>query len=131
MSAEQLEKSREILPIAPVQNRYNPTVRSSESVLEACERAGKAYHAPVPLATGNLARPGGPLDEIPARHDATPSQAALAWLLARSPVVLPSPAPAPVGRPEGNVAAANLRLETEEPATLSGEKRAEQTRTTS
>ena len=116
----QLMVALDILPIVSVQNRYNLTDRSSEAVLETCEREGIAFIPWYPLATGKLALPGGPLDEIAARHDATPSQVALAWLLAKSPVMLPIPGTSSVEHLEENVAATDLRLTGEEIAALSG-----------
>ena len=100
----------DIVPIVSVQNRYNLTDRASEAVVETCEREGIAFIPWYPLATGKLARRGGPLDEIATRHEATPAQVALAWLLARSPVVLPIPGTSSVEHLEENVAAAGLRL---------------------
>jgi aryl-alcohol dehydrogenase-like predicted oxidoreductase len=84
VSVAQLEQALGIVPIASVQNRYNLEDRDSEDVLEACEERGVGFIPWFPLATGSLAQAGGPLDEIAERHDATPSQIALAWLLARS-----------------------------------------------
>jgi aryl-alcohol dehydrogenase-like predicted oxidoreductase len=94
-----------------VQNRYNLTSRGSEDVLHFCEREGMGFIPWFPLATGNLARPGGLLDEIAARYNATPGQIALAWLLWRSPVMLPIPGTSSVKHLEENVAAASLELE--------------------
>lgn len=110
----------DIVPIVSVQNRYNLADRSSEAVIETCEREGIAFIPWHPLATGDLAHPGGPLDEIAARHEATPAQVALAWLLAKSPVMLPIPGTSSVEHLEENVAAAELGLTDEEVATLSG-----------
>ena len=120
VGVEEIEQAREILPIGTVQNRYNLTDRGSEDVLDFCEREGIGFIPWFPLATGDLARPGGPLDEIAAHHDATPGQVALAWLLARSPVMIPIPGTSSVEHLEENVAAAELRLSDEELATLSG-----------
>jgi pyridoxine 4-dehydrogenase len=120
VGVEEIEQAREFSPIVTVQNRYNLTDRGSEDVLEFCEREGIGFIPWFPLATGDLARRGGPLDEIAARHDATPGQVALAWLLARSPVMLPIPGTSSVEHLEENVAAAELRLSDEELATLSG-----------
>ncbi len=100
----------DIVPIVSVQNRYNLTDRSSEAVIEACEREGIAFIPWYPLATGKLARAGGPVDEIAGRHGATPAQVVLAWLLARSPMMLPIPGTSSVKHLEENVAAADLRL---------------------
>ena len=120
VSVEQLEQAREIVPIASVQNRYNLTDRGSEDVLDFCKREGLGFIPWFPLATGNLARPGGPLDEIAARHNAAPGQVALAWLLQRSPVMLPIPGTSSVEHLEENVAAADLRLSREEFEELTG-----------
>ena len=115
---EEIRQAREIVPIASVQNRYNLTDRGSEDVLDFCEREGIGFIPWFPLAVGDLARPGGPLDEIAARHDATPGQIALAWLLWRSPVMLPIPGTSSVAHLEENTAAASLELDEEELATL-------------
>jgi aryl-alcohol dehydrogenase-like predicted oxidoreductase len=119
VSVEQLERALDIVPIASVQNRYNLVDRGSEDVLDACEGRGIGFIPWFPLATGKLARPGGPLDEIAQRHDATPSQVALAWLLARSPVMLPIPGTSSVEHLEENLAAAHVRLSDEEVEELS------------
>ena len=118
VSVEELQHAQEIVPIVSVQNRYNLTDRGSEDVLDFCEREGIGFIPWFPLATGDLARPGGPLDEIAARHDATPGQVALAWLLWRSPVMLPIPGTSSVEHLEENVAAASLELDEEEFAAL-------------
>ncbi len=80
-------------------------------MLEACEERGIAFIPWFPLATGDLARPGGPLDAAAKRHGATPSQIALAWLLARSPVMLPIPGTGSVEHLEENCAAAEIELD--------------------
>ena len=114
VTADHLERARKIVPIVSVQNRYNLNDRRSEAVLRACEWEGIAFIPWLPLATGRLARLGGSLDEIRARHDATFAQVALAWLLAKSPVMLPIPGTSSVAHLEENVAAAALRLAAEE-----------------
>jgi aryl-alcohol dehydrogenase-like predicted oxidoreductase len=114
VSVEQIDRALEIVPIASVQNRFNLTDRSSEEVLDACQERGLGFIPWFPLATGELARPGGPLDEIAERHDATPSQIALAWLLARSPVMLPIPGTGSVEHLEENLAAAFIELSDDE-----------------
>ena len=119
VGVEEIEQAREIVPIATVQNRYSLTDRGSEDVLDFCEREGIGFIPWFPLARGDLARPGGPLDEIAAGHDATPGQVALAWLLARCPVMLPIPGTSSVEHLEENLAAVELRLSDEELATLS------------
>jgi pyridoxine 4-dehydrogenase len=118
VGVRELEIAIDIVPIASVQNRYNLTDQSSEAVLQACEREEVGFIPWYPLATGRLARPGGPLDEIAARHDATPSQVALAWLLGHSPAMLPIPGTSSVAHLEENVAAAALRLTEDEMETL-------------
>jgi pyridoxine 4-dehydrogenase len=120
VGVRELVTALDIVPIVSVQNRYNLTDRSSEAVIEACEREGIAFIPWFPLATGELARPGGDLDEIATRHEATPAQVALAWLLARSPVMLPIAGTSSLEHLEENVAATGLRLSDEEVATLSG-----------
>jgi pyridoxine 4-dehydrogenase len=118
VGVRELEIAIDIVPVASVQNRYNLTDRSSEAVLQACEREEVGFIPWFPLATGRLARPGGPLDEIAAHHDATPSQVALAWLLKHSPNMLPIPGTSSISHLEENAAAATLELTDEEMATL-------------
>jgi pyridoxine 4-dehydrogenase len=93
-----------------VQNQYNVANRSSEALLEHAEAHDIGFIPWSPLATGNLAGSGGPLDRIAAEHDATPSQLALAWLLRRSPVMLPIPGTSTVAHLEDNLAAAEVEL---------------------
>jgi pyridoxine 4-dehydrogenase len=119
VGVEEISLALDIVPIVSVQNRYNLNDRSSEAVIEACEREGIAFIPWYPLATGKLARPGAPVDEIAGRHGATPAQVALAWLLARSPMMLPIPGTSSVKHLEENVAAADLRLTHGDLATLS------------
>jgi pyridoxine 4-dehydrogenase len=114
VSVDELERARALVDVVTVQNRFNLADRHSEDVLEICDRDGIGFIPWFPLATGDLARPGGPLDELARAHHATPGQLALAWLLARSPVVLPIPGTASVGHLEENVAAAELKLEPQE-----------------
>jgi aryl-alcohol dehydrogenase-like predicted oxidoreductase len=111
---DDLATAREIVPIVTVQNRYNLADRASEDVLDASERDGIGFIPWFPLATGNLAEADGPLARAAERHGAAPSQLALAWLLQRSPVVLPIPGTSSVEHLEENVAAAKLRLEPSE-----------------
>jgi pyridoxine 4-dehydrogenase len=111
VSVEELERARAVVEVVTVQNRYNLTDRHSESVLEACERDGLGFIPWFPLAIGELARPGGPLDDLARRHDAAPGQLALAWLLARSPVMLPIPGTASIEHLEENVAAQSIELD--------------------
>jgi aryl-alcohol dehydrogenase-like predicted oxidoreductase len=118
VGVRELEIALDIVPVASVQNRYNLSDRSSEAVLQACEREEVGFIPWFPLATGRLARPGGPLDEVADRHGATPSQIALAWLLGHSPAMLPIPGTSSVAHLEENVAAAMLELADEEMAVL-------------
>jgi pyridoxine 4-dehydrogenase len=114
VSVDQLEQARGIVEVVTVQNRYNLTDRSSEDVLDVCEEAGIGFVPWFPLATGSLAEDGGPLNELAARHGATPSQVALAWLLAHSPVMLPIPGTSSIEHLEENVAATQLSLSADE-----------------
>jgi pyridoxine 4-dehydrogenase len=110
VSTDELDRARQVVAVATVQNRYNVADRRHEDVLEACERGGTGFIPWWPLAVGDLARPGGPLDEAARAHDATPGQVALAWLLARSRVMLPIPGTSSVEHLEENAAAADLSL---------------------
>jgi pyridoxine 4-dehydrogenase len=118
VSVEQLETARGIVPVATVQNRFNLGDRSTEDVLERSEELGLGFIPWFPLSAGSLAQPGGPLEGIAARHDATPAQIALAWLLARSEVILPIPGTSSVEHLEENVAAAGVELSDDEIAEL-------------
>jgi pyridoxine 4-dehydrogenase len=102
--------ARAITPIATVQNRYNLADRSSEPVLDYCQREGIGFIPWFPMATGDLARRGGPLQRIADALGATPAQLALAWLLQRSPVLLPIPGTSTVAHLEENVGAAQIEL---------------------
>ncbi|MEU3445182.1 aldo/keto reductase [Streptomyces griseoincarnatus] len=119
VGVEELERARAIVPIASVQNLYNVAQRDSEDVLRYAEAHDIAFLPWFPLATGQLARPGGPLDRIASHLNASPSQAALAWLLRRSPVVVPIPGTSSVAHLEDNVAAAALNLSQEDFEALS------------
>lgn len=118
VSVEEIEAARQVVPIVSVQNLYNVSNRQSEAVLEYCEREGIGFIPWFPLATGNLARPGGPLDQIAKRHAATPAQIALAWLLRRSPVMLPIPGTSSVAHLEENIGAVAIQLTDDEFAEL-------------
>ena len=109
---EEIEMARRVLPVASVQNRYNLQDRAQwEGVVDHCEAEGIAFIPWYPLAAGPLAREGGPVDRIARRLGATPGQVALAWLLRRSPVMLPIPGTSKVAHLEENVAAAALELD--------------------
>jgi aryl-alcohol dehydrogenase-like predicted oxidoreductase len=118
VSVDQLETAREIVEVVSVQNRFNLTDRHSQDVLERCEELGLAFFPWAPLAMGELAEPGGPLDRIASAHDATPGQVALAWLLARSAVIVPIPGTSSVEHLEENLGAAELELSEDELAQL-------------
>ena len=119
VSAEQLSAARSVVEVVSVQNRFNLTDRFGQDVLEICERDRLGFIPWFPLAVGRLAESGGPLDEIAAAHGATPSQAALAWLLQRSPSMLPIPGTSSVEHLEENMAAADLELTEDEFEALS------------
>ena len=109
-SLELLREAQEVVDVVSVQNEYNLGDRRSEDVLQACEADGIGFIPWYPLATGDLARPGGPLDEVAKAHEATPGQVALAWLLHHSPVMLPIPGTSSAEHLEENVAATRLEL---------------------
>lgn len=115
---EDIEAARKLFPVATVQNLYNLANRRSEAVLEYCEREGIGFIPWYPLAAGDLAKPGGVLETIARRLDASPSQVALAWVLRRSPVMLPIPGTSRVAHLEDNVRAASLALSDEDFAAL-------------
>ncbi|MDT5218948.1 MAG: pyridoxine 4-dehydrogenase [Mycobacterium sp.] len=119
INVDQLEAARKIAPIVSVQNMYNLTTRTAEPLLDAATTQGIGFIPWFPLASGPLAAPGGPLQKIADAHGATPSQLALAWLLKRSPVVLPIPGTSKVAHLEENVAAAGISLTDEEFESLS------------
>ena len=110
VSVDELEEARKTAEIVSVQNLFNLANRSAEPLLEHAEAQGIAFMPWFPLATGELSQPGGPLAELAQEHDATPSQLALAWLLRRSPVMLPIPGTSTVAHLEDNLAAASLEL---------------------
>jgi pyridoxine 4-dehydrogenase len=114
VSMDELERARRVAPIVSVQNRYSVAERRSEDVLDACEREGLGFLPWFPLATGALSRRTGVLTEIADRLGATPAQVALAWLLRRSPVMLPIPGTSSLEHLEENVAARDVRLSDED-----------------
>jgi aryl-alcohol dehydrogenase-like predicted oxidoreductase len=123
-SVEDIEAARKVFPVHTVQNRYNLVDRGSEAVLEYCEQNGIGFIPWYPLAAGDLAKPGSILDRIAHKYDATPSQIALAWVLKRSPVMLPIPGTSKVKHLEDNVAAAEIVLSDEDFAALDKAARA-------
>jgi pyridoxine 4-dehydrogenase len=124
VSVRQTQHARTIVPIVSVQNRYSVTDRGSEDVLEYCEKEKMGFIPWFPLAAGRVSGSDSPISRIAARWNATPSQVALAWLLARSPVLLPIPGTSKVKHLEENVAAADLRIDANTMQELDGMARA-------
>ena len=119
VSVADIQDAAKHFPVATVQNRYNLADRASESVLDYCATNNIGFIPWYPLAAGDLARPGSKLDGIARKLGATPSQVALAWVLKRSPVMLPIPGTSKVAHLEENVAAAGIFLSDEDFAALS------------
>lgn len=124
VSIEEIKAARKVFPVATVQNRYNLIDRTSEAVLEYCAAEGIGFIPWFPLASGDLAKPGSLLDGIAGKHHAAPGQVALAWMLRRSPVMLPIPGTAIMVHAEQNVAAVDISLTDAEFTALDGEGRA-------
>ena len=114
VKVEEIERAQKTVKIVSVQNEYNIGNRKSEDVLKYCEANGIGFIPWFPVAAGDLAKPGGVLDEVAKRHEATVSQLALAWLLHRSPVLLPIPGTSSIEHLEENTAAADLELTVDE-----------------
>jgi aryl-alcohol dehydrogenase-like predicted oxidoreductase len=114
VSVAEIERAKKTVPIVSVQNLYNLGDRKHDDVVDYCEKHHLGFIPWFPVAAGELARPGGPLDAAAKRHGATVSQIALAWLLHRSPVVLPIPGTSSIAHLEENTAAASLRLDADE-----------------
>ncbi|MFC3861399.1 aldo/keto reductase [Deinococcus antarcticus] len=114
VNVEEIQAARQVFPVATVQNLYNLVNRKSEEVLDYCQRENIGFIPWYPLAAGGLAREGSVLVSIAGRLGATPSQVALAWLLRRSPVMLPIPGTGKVRHLEENTAAAGLSLTDED-----------------
>ena len=110
VTVEEIEQARKVVQIVSVQNEYNLGNRKSEAVLEYCERVGLAFIPWFPVAAGKLAQAGGKLDELAKKHSATVSQLSLAWLLHRSPVMVPIPGTSSVEHLEENLKAADVTL---------------------
>jgi aryl-alcohol dehydrogenase-like predicted oxidoreductase len=111
VSVKQIHDSRKIVPIVSVQNRYSVADRGSEDVLNYCEKENLGFIPWFPLAAGKAAGPESPVAKLAKQLKATPSQVALAWLLSRSPVMLPIPGTSKVAHLEENVAAAELKID--------------------
>jgi aryl-alcohol dehydrogenase-like predicted oxidoreductase len=118
VSVAELDAAREVIDVATVQNRYNLTDRASQDVLDRCTELGIGFIPWFPIATGELAKAGGPVDELATETGATPSQLALAWLLHISPVVLPIPGTKSVDHLEENLGAAAVHLTPDQVAKL-------------
>ncbi|MEJ2151515.1 MAG: aldo/keto reductase [Gemmatimonadota bacterium] len=114
VDVEELEQARSIVDVVSVQNRYNLAHRSAEDVLDRCEELGIGFIPWFPLDMGHLAGKSGALANVAQTHDAMPAQIALAWLLHRSPVMLPIPGTASIPHLEENVRAAQIELSDEE-----------------
>ena len=117
VNAEELERAQQIVPIVSVQNRYNVADRESEEVLQACEEGGLAFFPWAPLGEPGSSiwrGRGGPLDGVARAHGASPGQVALAWLLHRSPVILPIPGTSSIAHFEENLEALELELDQDE-----------------
>ncbi|MEH2279701.1 MAG: aldo/keto reductase [Nostoc sp.] len=110
VSVEQIEAARKVFPVTTVQNRYNLVDRADEAVLDYCTHEGIGFIPWYPLASGDLAQSGGPINMIANAHGASPGQLALAWVLKRSPNMLPIPGTSQVAHLEENIAAAQLEL---------------------
>lgn len=110
VTADRLDHVRQMVEVATVQNRYNLTDRGWDDVVDVCAANSIGFIPWFPIATGRLARPGGVADEIARAHDATPAQIALAWLLRRSPTMLPIPGTSSVEHLRENCAAATVEL---------------------
>lgn len=114
VSVEEIKAAQKKFKVVTVQNRYNLVDRTSEDVLDFCEKEGIGFIPWFPLAAGDLAKPGSVLDAVAKKNDASPSQIALAWVLKRSPVMLPIPGTSKVDHLEENVAAAGIALSDED-----------------
>jgi pyridoxine 4-dehydrogenase len=120
VTVEQIEAARKVFDVATVQNGYNLADQTDVDVLDYCEREGIGFMPWFPLASGELSKPGGVVGEVAQAHGATPGQVSLAWLLKRSPVMLPIPGTTTVAHLEENVAAAEVMLTDDEFARLDG-----------
>jgi pyridoxine 4-dehydrogenase len=114
VSVRQIQHARAIVPIVSVQNRYSVADRGSEDVLEYCEKENMGFIPWFPLAAGRVSGRSSPISQVAAKLKATPSQLALAWLLARSPVMLPIPGTSSVAHLEENLAAVGLKIDASE-----------------
>ncbi|MDQ6797590.1 MAG: aldo/keto reductase [Actinomycetota bacterium] len=118
VSVSDIESAREVVPVVTVQNLYNLTERKSEDVLDYCHAHDIGFIPWFPIASGELAKPDGPVDDVVRATGATPSQVALAWLLRRAPVILPIPGTKTIGHLEENCAAATVELSDQQVSSL-------------
>jgi pyridoxine 4-dehydrogenase len=118
VTIEQIEHARRFFPVVSVQNRYNLADREWEAIVDYCDRETIAFLPWYPLNVGKLAQPGGELSAVAEKHGASPAQVALAWLLKRSPTMIPIPGTSRVPHLEENVAAAGIELSDEDFARL-------------
>jgi pyridoxine 4-dehydrogenase len=118
VSVAEIQHAQEIVDIVSVQNLYNLSNRQSENVLQYCEQNDIAFIPWAPIASGELAQPGSQLDLLAKKKSATPGQIAIAWLLKRSPVILPIPGTSSLAHLEENIASASLDLTDQEFAQL-------------
>ena len=123
VSVSDIQQASKVFPVATVQNSYNLGDRDSDDVVDYCQANGIGFIPYYPLGDGDLARPGGALDKLARAKGATPGQVALAWLLKRSPVMLPIPGTSKVAHLEENAKAASLALTDEEFASLDRSRR--------
>jgi len=124
VSVEEIEAAQKVFPVVTVQNRYNLVDRTSEAVLDHCTAKNIGFIPWYPLAAGDLAKPGSVMDGIVKENSATPSQVALAWVLKRSPVMLPIPGTGSVDHLEDNVQAADIKLSDADFAALDAQAKA-------
>ncbi len=123
VSVDEIEAACRIVPVVSVQNRYNIAERGADDVLDYCEQNGIGFIPWCPLASGKLSRAGGPLDRVAGELGATVTQVCLAWLLRRSPVMVPIPGTASVAHLEENCAAAGLSLSDQQYDELSSSRK--------
>ncbi|HEY4224133.1 MAG TPA: aldo/keto reductase [Myxococcota bacterium] len=120
VSVDDIVEAQRYFQVVSVQNRYSPSARGHDPVLDYCEKHSIGFIPWAPLGGGALAKSGSALDKLAAKHKASPSQIALAWLLARSPVMLPIPGTSSVAHLEENVGAASIKLSDDEVTSLAG-----------
>lgn len=111
VSVDEIKAAQSVVPISTVQNRYNVTDRASDDVLDYCEQQGIGFIPWFPIAAGKLARPGGPLDNLAGGQGVSVAQLSLAWLLHRSPVIIPIPGTSTIPHLEENCAASGVSLD--------------------